>query len=567
MTSKKTGFVATVILTLGLFSPLAAQTPRNPLPRIINVPGKNHISPSLSGDGKHLVFVSNYSVSGKMTLKYSSLTGTNQWSVPVELTSISRTQLDFIGGHSLSYDGTLLFFTSKRSPSIGNFDIFYCERNGEQWSEPHNVGKPVNSEGNEGHASLSADGRFLYFMRCNEMDIYNANGCELYVAERKSDNYWHEPVKLPYPVNTGNEATPRILADGETLIFASTRPGGKGGFDLYQTRNVSGEWTRPRPYSFLNSENDDLYVNVPAHGELVFYSNLFRGYHTIISAKIPGELQPKKVVLVQGRFTEKGSKKPLEGVLQVYNARTKEREQFIKTRTDGSFFALLKGGEIYDFSVIGRENRHVYYSRLYNLTHLDESVIEEMDLEQPAVLGGLSFHAKDILFEPYSSIISAESEVALLRLAKFLRDNPGMKIEVGAYLREFRSDSIPGDPDLTEALADTVYDESADTVYDGSAGLPPDSLLMPDSLAIPGFEEDSAGAVKPGYYVRYTWHNDRTEKQAQAVIDRLLDLGAPSYLLSAKTYRETEVTNIDPQDRQDLLNGSIIITIVSVDER
>ena len=53
-------------------------------------------------------------------------------------------------------------------PTPTSEDIFYSDRlNATQWSEPHSVGHPVNSEGYEGFPSISADGNSLYFMRVN----------------------------------------------------------------------------------------------------------------------------------------------------------------------------------------------------------------------------------------------------------------------------------------------------------------------------------------------------------------------------------------------------------------
>ena len=165
------------------------QTPRKPLPRSINVPAKNHISPSLSGDGRHMVFSSNYSSSGKMVLKYTHIDENGLWADPVEITTVNREGMDYIGGHFLSYDGKYLFFTSKRGPGIGSYDILFSERQGSYWTPPQNIGKPINSPGNDGHASLSPDGRYLYFMRCREMDIYSCNDCELFMAEKNLEKH------------------------------------------------------------------------------------------------------------------------------------------------------------------------------------------------------------------------------------------------------------------------------------------------------------------------------------------------------------------------------------------
>lgn len=553
--------IAGAVALFALSYSVEAQTARNPLPRIINVSGRSHISPSLSGDGKHMVFVSNYSTSGKMVLKYAQQTSPDVWTEPVEIAAINLPGKDFIGGHWLSYDGSLLFFTSSRGPSMGGYDIFFSERKGSYWTPPQNVGKPVNSEAHDGHPSLSPDGRFLYFMRCEKMDNEKQGGCELYVSEKISDTRWGEPQKLPYPVNTGDESTPRIMPDGETLVFASKRPGGKGGYDLYQSKLTNGQWSAPKPCDYLNSDDDDLYVSVPAHGELVFYSALFRDRHTIIKAKIPEELKPSKVAMIQGRIQETNTGKPLDGVAQVYDARTGKMDQFVKTKPDGSFFVMIKGGEVYDFSVSARENHHVYFSKIYDLEGLEKSVIEDLDLKLKPCKTGTAFVADDILFEPFSAIVAKESEVALLRLSKLLRDNRGAGLQIAAYLPEVRMDTVP-DADLTEIIVDTVYlpvdtMHVADTAYmeTGSAGF----FFDQDSLT--EFEPCADSAqVRPLFTLRYTYHNDRTEKQAAAVRNRLIELGVPERLVKTAEFRNLE-SMLDASERQKLRPGSVVILL------
>jgi outer membrane protein OmpA-like peptidoglycan-associated protein len=530
---------------------LQAQTPRNLLPRVINLPDRNHISPSLSGDGKHMVFVSNYTLNNRMLLKYTYLDDNNQWTDPVEMNSINRADLDFVGGHWLSYDGSLLFFTSKRSPSIGKYDIFYSERNGTYWSPPQNIGKPINSNGNEGHPSLSPDGRFLYFMRCKEMDNYKADGCELYVAERRSENYWHEPVKLPYPINTGNEATPRILPDGESLMFASKRPGGKGGFDLYLSRMHNGQWSNPVACDYLNTEDDDQFVSIPAHGNLAYYSARFRGFFNIIEAQIPDHLKPKKVVLAHGKVVEAGSNKPLNTVLQVYNARTKERDQFIRTKPDGTFFVLIKGDDIYDFSIITRENKHVYFSRLYDIDQLENSKIENLSIELEPIKDGLVFVAEDIEFKPSDITLKKESEIALLRLAKFMNDNPNMVIEIAVYPDKNESSPQFEDPFPEEEYINSIQHDGFNNAVD----------INPDEQ---NFLETEWGKddPSPNGELRLTLsnHNNLTARQAQALVDELIGMGVQAHRMTAKGHGDKN--NLDDLENSWVKNGGVEIKII-----
>ena len=269
------------------------------LPRTINIPGKNHISPSLSADGSLLIYNSNYTFSEKMVLKYTEVKN-GQWAETKEI-DFSQPDKDFVGGHWLTYDSKYLYMTSKRVPSIGGFDINFSEKQGSYFTPPQNIGKPINSNKHEGHASLTPDGKYLYFMRCETMDNYDCDNCEIYVAERKTEAYWNEPVKLPYPINTGNEATPRIMPDGETLIFASKRTGGKGGWDLYQSvKQDDDSWSEPIALDYLNTAQDEQFASVPAHSNFIYYSTINNGNYQLMMAPIPQDKKPKKLVMING---------------------------------------------------------------------------------------------------------------------------------------------------------------------------------------------------------------------------------------------------------------------------
>jgi WD40-like Beta Propeller Repeat len=97
------------------------------------------------------------------------------------------------------------------------------------WAAPVNIGIPVNSAGQEFVGSISKDGRSLFFQRGVNIDE------ELWVARRSAnDASWEAVERLPDTVNsTFNDRAARISPDGHWLVFASNRPGGLGGYDIW----------------------------------------------------------------------------------------------------------------------------------------------------------------------------------------------------------------------------------------------------------------------------------------------------------------------------------------------
>jgi len=106
-----------------------------------------------------------------------------------------------------------------------------------EWSEPENLGAPVNSAAGDMNPALSPDELSLYFVSTRAGGF---GGADIWVARRPSlDSPWEEPVNLGPGVNgPGIEASPSISIDGHLLFFSSDRPGGQGSNDIYVARRA-----------------------------------------------------------------------------------------------------------------------------------------------------------------------------------------------------------------------------------------------------------------------------------------------------------------------------------------
>lgn len=118
--------------------------------------------------------------------------------------------------------------------------IYSAQKSGAAWSEP----QPLtfnNNEFDDCHPVISIDGDKLFFAS-NRPGGYG--GMDIWVSYRVGES-WSEPVNLGGGVNSrGNEAFPFIHADN-TLYYASDGLGGSGGFDLYYVIPEGTEWTKP----------------------------------------------------------------------------------------------------------------------------------------------------------------------------------------------------------------------------------------------------------------------------------------------------------------------------------
>ncbi len=500
-------------------------TNKKRLPQIINIPVYSHIFPSVSGDGNQMIYLTNYANSEGFEIRYTFKSGADNWSEPVAIPSVNKPSLDHNGSFCLSQDGNTIVFSSRRSPGIGNYDIWFSEKKGKIWSAPINPGKPLNTTGHEGNPSLSADGKTLYFMRCETMDITKKSNCRIYVSQRQSTNRWSEAVALPESINMGHTVTPRILADNKTLLFASGRSGGKGMLDLYSTTLKDGQWSVPKPFIFLNTPQNDEYVSVPARGDIIFYNELYKENQNIFITGIPLEFRPAKILMLEGKVTYDDGKKPSEDLL-VQAFELSKSESYASSRLrpwDDGFTFFLTEGSVYDISVFPQTGGHTYYSRIHDLRTMPGSKREEITIALNSIKPGTMIPLSIIQFQPNSLTLTNESSMEVKRISGFLKKNPGIRIEIAAYIDQVKRDSLPS-AELTEMIVDSVkvLDEFSEDIMDSDSTGTELLVEVSDSVYMP----------------KITYHNDRTQKMANAVVAALKAGGVPENLVIGKGYSD-----------------------------
>ncbi len=562
-----------VILFLVFSFCAIAQIPKKRLPQNINVPTYMHIFPSLSGDGNQMIFLTNYTNDDGFGLRYTYKTGAEVWADPVPLPSINRPGLDHIGSFCLSYDGNFMVFSSRRSPGIGNYDIWISEKVGDSWSTPKNPGKPLNTQGNEGNPSLSPDGKSIYFMRCEKMDNTTNSKCSLYVSHKISANRWSEPEVLPDHINNFHESTPRIQTDNKTLVFASGRNGGKGQLDLYTTTLEHNIWSEPKALSFINTGQNDEFVSIPARGDIIYFSGKYKEKYNIYKAIIPKKSRSQKVLMLTGTVDYDDGLKPSDDVLvQAFDLSTGEVFTTTKLRkNDNSFTIFLPEGANYDVSAFPQKGGHTYFAQNYDLTEMSISRKEKLQVSLLAIKPGTTISLPNIQFEEYSDSLTDDSNIAIKRIIGFLKKNPTVRIEINAFTDLVTSDSIPSD-DLTEIISDTVFFQIPKEINlaenDSSNHDVSENIVENDSLSITlNYQSDSSDNVyikdtisiennykfsqidsvmQMGFLlfeetefectyfkINYTYHNDRTQKQAESLMNKLIASGVPEDLLKA----------------------------------
>ena len=256
-------------------------------------------APTVTGDGKTIYFVSNRAGSKITPHKKNS---TDFWAIKKENSrdtvfnftpfnideSVDSDQLGVNtvlneGVASISFNGKTLYFTGCNRPDgYGDCDIYRVTLNGDTWGRPVNLGKNVNSEYFDSQPSISPDGSRLYFVSTRKGPNSSGNNkyeeMDIWYSDWDDDLEEWKPAANAGSINTrGKDCSPFICSDGRTLIFSSdSHSPNYGGLDFYITElNPSSKtWSTPTNLGKpLNSNGDDQFLSMPSTGDIIYFSS------------------------------------------------------------------------------------------------------------------------------------------------------------------------------------------------------------------------------------------------------------------------------------------------------
>jgi hypothetical protein len=204
----------------------------------------------MSADGKLLFFTAcfRWDSQGSCDIYYSEKNG-DAWSDPKNMGPIINSD-NWDAQPSLSPDNKTLYFASNREGSLGSSDIWKTERNKDDaWSKPVNIGPPVNTFDTEMGPFIHFDNETLYFSSKGHLGMA---GQDLFVSRRIKDG-WSEPHNLGYPINTSAEEINIVVApDGKAGFISAALPGGYGGYDVYSF--TLPEDVQPIPVTYMKGK-------------------------------------------------------------------------------------------------------------------------------------------------------------------------------------------------------------------------------------------------------------------------------------------------------------------------
>lgn len=339
------------------------------------------------------------------------------------------------GAQNISQDGEWLIFTGCNFPDgHGSCDLYISYLTADGWSTPENLGENINTEYWESAPSLSPDKRDLYFSS-RQPDGYG--GSDIYVSHRMINGRWGIPQSLGPTINTaGDEGTPFIHADNQSLYFTSNGHPGYGGDDLFiSRRNPDGSWGKPENLGYpINTIENEGSLVISADGRTAYYASDradSRGGLDLYSFDMREDIRPAQTLWVKGKVFDRQTQKGLPSSVVLTDLSTGRVISDLQTDETGSYLITLPKGKNYAFNV--KRKGYLFYSENFSLSQSTADSTYHIDIPLQPIEANAAVVLKNIFFDPNKFDIKAESETELNEVVQLMKDNPTLHIQINGH--------------------------------------------------------------------------------------------------------------------------------------
>lgn len=154
-----------------------------------------------------------------------------KWKAPVKMNKNVNSR-----GHEPSVfitpdETTLYVVSTDRKGGVGGRDIWVSKKDGDEWGEMELLKGNINTEFDEDAPFLTKDGKTMYFSSNGHTTM---GGYDIFKTELQSDGTWSDPVNLGAPINTAGDDIYYVSGGDSTVAYySSSRNGGYGDMDIY----------------------------------------------------------------------------------------------------------------------------------------------------------------------------------------------------------------------------------------------------------------------------------------------------------------------------------------------
>ncbi len=377
----------------------------------------NEGTPTFTKDGKAMIFARGNNGKRKGGLDvdlYISRQNGDSWSEPQRLPISDSMAWD--GSPCFSADGKTLYFASNRANSVGGIDLYRVNMdNSGRFGRPVNMGRDINTPGNEMFPFVAADGK-LYFASDGHPGL---GKLDVFVATRSQGVIRVE--NMGQPINSTGDDFGYVLMEAGKGFLASNRTGGKGDDDLYFFDS-----TTPGSSTSTIAQNDPNNPNNPNNPN---GSNAPKIVRYFLAGTVSANEQPTPM--------------PLDSVrIRIIDVSSEETVAEVTTGKPGTFgkYPLKEGKE---YSILAERKGYLTRREPFNMqgrsipdiflrkAETDTTFTVAMSMDRVEL--DKTFVLDNIYYDLNKFNIRSDAAQELDKLVTILKDNPTLRIELGSH--------------------------------------------------------------------------------------------------------------------------------------
>ena len=359
------------------------------------------------------------------------------------------------GAHALSPDGNYLIFSSdNRQDGLGSSDLYLSFKQNGQWTRPTNMGPAFNNAAWDGQPCFGLDGLTLFYASARPGGM---GGRDIWYVYQLSAGKWSNPINAGPAINSaGDDESPFVHYDGQTMYFMRNSKEGLGGYDLYiARRGIDGKWQKAENMgSPINTGADEGALTVHPNGMTAIITRMTEdAKHDLFEFELPEKFRSAPLQALTVTITDQATAQPIRARIELFEIGESDTIRFSQwADNDGKISAVTRRNVSYGLMVSA--DGYIMYSA--NLEP-DTSSRRELDIKMIPIANAQEkvIVLQNIFFETGSAELLPTSDPELNKLLWTLRKNTEMKIEIRGHTDNEGDDK--SNQVLSEARAKAVY--------------------------------------------------------------------------------------------------------------
>lgn len=327
------------------------------------------------------------------------------------------------GSMSLSADlQTLYYAADYAEQGYGRYDIYSVQRKPWGWSKPKNLGQNINSDFWDSAPSIAPDGNSIYFASNRPGGL---GGIDIYTAFKNEKGYWEEAINLGPSINTkGDDQTPFIHADNQSLYFSSNGRVGFGGSDIYVSRKkIDGNWTTPVNLGYpINTYDNEGSIAVASNGSIAYIASDradSRGELDIYKITLAENTRAYKTWYIKGQIIDATTKKTIAAALAIVDPASGYPMMEMNIDSMGQFVLALPYFDSLGLKI--NSPGHDYLSSILLVDSVKAMAGKTFDFALSPIEKIFTKTFNQVFFETNSAILQKSSSVELDALVGYLK--------------------------------------------------------------------------------------------------------------------------------------------------